>query len=66
MSHWVLKLAKGKVARVAVILDGQVQVYHRPHPKPDTDKGAIASIRKWLDELGYNPNTEDDEDKGNE
>ena len=25
---------------------------HRPHPSPNTDKGAIASIRKWLQENG--------------
>ena len=36
-------------SRVAVILFGQVQVYHRPHPSPNIDKGAIASIRRWLE-----------------
>jgi hypothetical protein len=36
-------------SRIAVVLFGQVQVYHRPHPRPTTDKGAIASIRKWLE-----------------
>lgn len=42
-------------SRVAVVLDGEVQVYHRPHPQPTTDKGAVASVRKWLDSLGYSP-----------
>lgn len=42
-------------SRVAVILFGQVQVYHRPHPSPDTDKGAVASIRKWLEANGVKP-----------
>ena len=42
-------------SRIAVVLDGEVQVYHRPHPKPTTDKGAVASVRKWLDGLGYSP-----------
>jgi len=37
-------------SRVAVILFGEVRVFHRPHPSPNTDKGAIASIRKWLEE----------------
>ncbi|PID55574.1 hexulose-6-phosphate synthase, partial [candidate division KSB3 bacterium] len=32
---------------VGVKLFGEIQVFHRPHPSPDTDKGAIASIRKW-------------------
>lgn len=42
-------------SRIAVVLDGQVMVFHRPHPSPNTDKGAIASIKKWLTELGYVP-----------
>ena len=42
-------------ARVAIILFGQVQVYHRPHPQPATDKGAVTSIRKWLESHGVTP-----------
>ena len=42
-------------SRVAVVLFGQVKVIHRPHPNPDTDKGAVASVRKWLDENGVKP-----------
>ncbi|MFT7687677.1 MAG: hypothetical protein ACI9FB_003034 [Candidatus Azotimanducaceae bacterium] len=37
-------------SRVAVVLFGEVRVFHRPHPSPSTDKGAVASIRKWLEE----------------
>ena len=33
-------------SRVAVVLFGEVRVFHRPHPSPNTDKGAITSIRK--------------------
>lgn len=36
-------------SRVAVVLFGEVRVFHRPHPSPSTDKGAVASIRKWLE-----------------
>ena len=36
-------------SRVAVVLYGEVRVFYRPHPSPNTDKGAIASIRKWLE-----------------
>ena len=39
-------------SRVAVMLFGEVQVFHRPHPSPDTDKGAIAAIRKWFERNG--------------
>lgn len=42
-------------SRIAVVLFGQVRVFHRPHPSPDTDKGAVSSIRKWLEENGVKP-----------
>lgn len=42
-------------SRVAVVLLGEVRVFHRPHPSPDTDKGAVASIRKWLEQQGVAP-----------
>jgi len=35
-------------SRVAVVLFGEVRIFHRPHPNPNTDKGAVVSIRKWL------------------
>jgi hypothetical protein len=42
-------------SRIGVVLFGQVRVFHRPHPSPDTDKGAVASIRKWLEAHGVTP-----------
>ena len=42
-------------SRLEVFLFGVVKVFHRPHPSPDTDKGAVAAIRKWLDENGVRP-----------
>ncbi len=42
-------------SRVEVFLFGLVRVFHRPHPAPDTDKGAVAAIRKWLAENGVEP-----------
>ena len=39
-------------SRVAVVLFEEVRVFHRPHPSPNTDKGAVASIRKWLEQHG--------------
>lgn len=42
-------------SRVAVVLFNEVKVFHRPHPTPDTDKGAVASIRKWLGNRGVTP-----------
>ena len=42
-------------SRVGVRLFGERRVFHRPHPSPDTDKGAVASIRNWLAEHGVTP-----------
>ena len=42
-------------SRVAVVLFGEVRVFHRPHPSPNTDKGAVASIRNWLKQYGVVP-----------
>ena len=36
-------------SRVSVFLFDEVRVFHRPHPSPNTDKGAVASIRRWLE-----------------
>ena len=49
------EISEREGSRVAVVLFGQVQVFHRPHPSPDTDKGAVASIRKWLEANGVTP-----------
>lgn len=42
-------------SRVAIFLFDQIRVLHKPHPTPDVDKGAIASIRKWLEDNGVKP-----------
>ena len=42
-------------SRVAVVLFNEVMVFHRPHPSPNTDKGAVASVRKWLEQHGVAP-----------
>ncbi len=42
-------------SRVAVVLFDEVRVFHRPNPSPCIDKGAVASIRKWLEQHGVLP-----------
>jgi len=42
-------------SRVAIVLFGEVRVFHRPHPSPYTDKGAVASIRKWFEHYEVKP-----------
>ena len=49
------EISEREGSRVAVILFGEVRVFHRPHPSPNTDKGAVASIRKWLEQHGVEP-----------
>ena len=45
----------GAGSRVAVVLFGEIRVFHRAHPSPDTDKGAVASICTWFDVHGVKP-----------
>lgn len=42
-------------SRVAVVLFDEVRVFHRPHPSPNIDKGAVASIRRWMEQHGVKP-----------
>ena len=54
-----LELGAGVTERegscIGVVLFGNIRVFHRPHPSPNTDKGAVESIRKWLKENGVYP-----------
>ena len=49
------EISEREGSRVGVRLFGERRVFHRPHPSPNTDKGAVASIRKWLKENGVEP-----------
>ena len=49
------EISEREGSRVEVFLFGQVRVFHRPHPRPDTDKGAVSSIREWLKSQGVKP-----------
>ena len=49
------KVSEREGSRIGVKLFDEVCVFHRPHPSPDTDKGAVESIRKWLNENGVQP-----------
>ena len=49
------EISEREGSRIGVFLFGQIRVFHRPHPTPETDKGAVASIRKWLEENGISP-----------
>ena len=49
------ELSEGEGSRVCVRLFNERRVFHRPHPSPDTDKGAVSSIRRWLESNGVKP-----------
>lgn len=40
---------------VAFIWNGQVYVFHRRHPRPETDKGAVAPLKRILESNGVKP-----------
>ena len=42
-------------SRVGVILFGEVRIFHKPHPSPNMDKGAVAALRDWLEQHGIKP-----------
>lgn len=49
------EISEREGSRIGVFLFGEVRVFHRPHPSPNTDKGAVASIKKWLEGHGVKP-----------
>lgn len=49
------EVEEGEGSRVRVALNGVRAVFHRPHPKPATDKGAVKSVRRFLSEAGVRP-----------
>ncbi|WP_419811870.1 type II toxin-antitoxin system HicA family toxin [Bacterioplanoides sp.] len=49
------EITEGEGSRIGVRLFDERRVFHRPHPSPDTDKGAVASIRRWLEAHGVTP-----------
>lgn len=51
------EISEGEGSRVRIALNGVRAVFHRPHPQKETDKGALVSLRKFLDNAGIKPNT---------
>lgn len=45
----------GEGSRVRVALQGTRAVFHRPHPQPTTDRGAVKSVRRFLQAAGAGP-----------
>jgi hypothetical protein len=47
--------SEGRGARVRVALMDVRAVFHRPHPDRVTEKGAVKSVRRFLQESGVKP-----------
>jgi hypothetical protein len=48
-------LSEGRGSRIRISLNGVDAVFHRPHPRKETDKGALKSVRRFLREAGVTP-----------
>ena len=46
------EVSEGKGSRVRLYINEVRAVFHRPHPRKETDKGAIRSLRRFLYEAG--------------
>ncbi len=46
------ELSEGRGSRVRIYLNNVRAVFHRPHPRKETDKGALKSMRRFLNESG--------------
>jgi hypothetical protein len=49
------EISEGRGSRVRVFLNGVRADFHRPHPRKETDKGAVRSVRRFLTEAGVKP-----------
>jgi len=46
------EITEGNGSRVRIKLNGERAVFHRPHPQKETDKGAVVSMRRFLENAG--------------
>ena len=49
------ELSEGRRSRVRIHLNQVRAVFHRPHPRKETDKGAVKAMRRFLLEAGAFP-----------
>ena len=48
-------ISEGRGSRIRIELNGEDAIFHRPHPEKETDKGAVASMRRFLENAGVIP-----------
>ena len=52
------EITEGKGSRVRFYLNGRKAVFHRPHPRKETIKAAVESVRDYLINAGVNDDFE--------
>ena len=45
-------IEEGSGSRVCIMLNGIIAVFHRPHPQKEIDRGALKSVRSFLENAG--------------
>lgn len=53
--HLGARIREGDGSRLAVELNGIRAYFHRPHPRKETDRGALVSVRRFLENAGVKP-----------
>lgn len=46
---------EGRGSRIRFALNGIRAIFHRPHPQKETDRGAVKSVRRFLEQGGIRP-----------
>ena len=49
------EISEGNGSRVRIALKDVRAVLHRPHPRKETNKGAVKSVRRFLEAAGVKP-----------
>lgn len=49
------EISEGSGSRVRIALKGVRAVFHRPHPRKEADKGAVKSMRRFLEAAKVTP-----------
>jgi hypothetical protein len=52
------EITEGAGSRVRFKLRGVRMVFHRPHPEKELDKGAVVTLREFLQNAGVGPDGE--------
>ena len=55
LAHRGARITEGDGSRVRVALHGVRAVFHRPHPRKESSRAAVRSVRRFCEEAGVKP-----------